>query len=261
MSGLIEDVNYIKKRSSLFEEVIKASSLLLYNHPIAEKTLYYLNKRISNSNQLKFEFGYFPSDEFLDTLFSMVDKEKLYELHLLYNKYIADGDLTTAITCGSLGYHNLIMPYKDLYGNIVALVGRSLHSEDERKILKIPKYKNTTFTKSTHLFGLNFAKKSILAKNSVLIVEGQIDCITASSYGYHNVVALGGVAFSPYQFHMLRRYTDNFNLVLDNDAEGKSSANKIKNRFGHLANIKIISVPNQYKDLDECLNDNCFFLE
>lgn len=252
--GVSEFVKHLKHHSSLFEEVIKVSRQLLYHHPIAEPTLKYLSSRLSKSSQDKYEFGYFPSDEYLDVLLSMVDKDKLYSLHLLYNKYVADADFTTQITCGSLAEHNLIMPYRDAYGNILALVGRSLRSEEDRKNLGIPKYKNTTFTKTLQLFGFNGAKKHIIEQDYVIVVEGQIDCITANAHGIRNIVALGGVAFSTYQFCMLNRYTNNIYLALDNDDEGKNSAKKIIKRYGGIANVKSIEFPSEYKDLDILLS-------
>lgn len=254
--GISEFVKQVETQSILFEEVIKASRSLLYNHPIAAKALSYLDSRLPRRAQEKFQFGYFPEDEYLDTFLSMVNKDKLYSLHLLYNKYIPDSDFTTQITCGSLAQHNLIMPYKDAYNNTVALVGRSLLSEQERKELKIAKYKNTTFTKSLQLFGLNYAKDHIIKQNSVLIVEGQVDCITAHMSGIKNTVALGGVAFSNYQFCMLNRYTNNFYLALDNDEEGKNSAKKIIKRFSKYANFNIIEIPLIYKDLDEAIRNS-----
>jgi len=248
----------VKIHSNYFQETIDTCRSILYNHPIASKALNYLNSRVSKTNQKKFEFGYFPEDIYIDALTSKVDREKLYELKLLYKWYIPDGITTTILDRGSLSNHNLIMPYKDSYGNIVALVGRSLLNDEDRKALDypIPKYKNTAFIKSVQLFGLNHAKQSIIKNNSVIIVEGQIDAITAHEYGYHNVVALGGVAFSHFQFYMLRRFTNNFYLLLDNDDEGINSSNKIINKYGKFANIKRITIPNDFKDLDETLHNS-----
>ena len=58
------------------------------------------------------------------------------------------------------------------------------------------------------------AKKYILEKDCVILVEGQFDCITSHRFGYNNVVALGGANFSKYHFSILKRYTDNFIFLL-----------------------------------------------
>ena len=243
----------IKENSILLNKVVGACRSLLYNHPIASSTLNYLNNRVSKTNQEKFQFGYFPTDEYIDALTEQISKDKLIDINLLYKWFVPDGIYTTSFDRGALSGHNLIMPYKDAYGNTVALVGRSLLSEKEREEIGIPKYKTTVFTKSIQLFGLNLAKRSIIKNNSVIIVEGQIDCITAHEYGLLNVGALGGVAFTAYQFYLLRRYTKNIYLALDSDEEGQNSAKKIINRYGQLANFKNVVIPTIYKDLDEAL--------
>ena len=76
------------------------------------------------------------------------------------------------------------MPFRDPYGKVAALVGRSLLSEKERTEKKLPKYKNTKpFLKGHNVFGLYENKQTILDKNSVYVVEGQFDVIKAVEKG------------------------------------------------------------------------------
>ncbi len=253
---------YVKNTSNNFQEVLTVCQNLLYE-PIAQDAKKYLDERVSLYNQKKFGFGYFPDDDNINLLLSKVDREKLLSLKLLWKKYVPDGEVVTILDCGTLAHHNIIMPYKDMYGNIIALVGRTIYSDEERKRLGQPKYKTTNFIKSVQLFGLDVAKKSIIKKNNVIIVEGQIDCITAHQYGIFNVVALGGVVLTSYQLAMIMRYTENIILALDNDEEGQGSTKKIIAQYGHLVNIKTISIPSGYKDLDDALrkSSNSYFLD
>ena len=243
----------ILQKSEDFAEVLSACRTLLKYHPLAEKTREYLDNRISPHYQDVFKFGYFPSNENISILTDLVPEKKLRDLGLIYYKKTNDSDCIINVNVGFLNHHNLIMPYKDSRGNIIALVGRTILSEQHQKELCIPKYKNTVFYKSLHMFGLYQAKKSIVNNKSIIIVEGQFDCISCHAHGFHNVVALGGTALSKYQFSLLRRYTNNIYLLLDTDTAGTNAANKIFNKYSKLANIQKIQLPKCYKDIDEYL--------
>jgi len=192
-------------------------------------------------------------DENLDILTNLVSKKKLQDLGLIYPYHVQNGDHRDYIDRGILSKHNLIMPYKDLYGSTVAFVGRTLLSEEDRSAQGLQKYKYTPFTRSLHLFGLFQSKKEIFEKNSCILVEGQIDCLTCHEFGISNVVALGGVAFTKYQFNLLRRLTDNFYLLLDSDLEGAKGSQRIIKRYSGMANFKQLSLTPGYKDIDTCL--------
>jgi DNA primase len=243
----------INIKSSLFKEVQDACRDILKNHSIAQEARIYLNSRMTDDNQEKFNLGYFPDDENLEILFEKVSEKKLKFLNIIYPYHVQNGEYRVYINKSLLSNHNIVMPYVDIYGNIKALVGRSFLCEEDRKEKKIQKYKYTKFNKSLHLFGFYQAKSSILKKNSVIIVEGQIDCITCHEYGINNVVALGGSSLTKRQFQLLNRYTENIYLLLDNDIEGKKSQNKIIKKYSNLANFKSLELPNNYKDIDKYL--------
>ena len=93
----------------------------------------------------------------------------------------------------------------------------------------------------------------MIRQDSVIIVEGQFDCVTCHRFGFRNVVALGGATFSKFHFYLLKRYTNNIYLLLDNDDAGQRERNKILANFGKLANIQPIMLDSRYKDPDEYL--------
>lgn len=249
--SLKESASNIRKRNEYFQQICSTcSNLLKGNHPSVREIKEYLDSRISKESQEKYQFGYFPNDKNLDMLTNVVDVDYLEKVSLVYPRYVKEGIKRDK---SILNDHNLIMPYQDMYGNIVALVGRSLLSDKEREEKNISKYKNSPFSKSLNLFGLDKAKRSIIKNDHVIIVEGQFDCITAAEYGFDNVVAIGGVALTKYQMGLLLRYTNNIYLALDNDDAGKSTINKIMRRYSKVANIEKISFPMRYKDIDNYL--------
>jgi len=243
----------------IFEQLIPICSNLLYEHPLAVNALNYLNKRLSKNIQRKFNFGFFPSQEQLNILFSFIDKKILLDNELLYED--SNSGIAHNIFTSPLQHHNLILPYKDVYGKIIAIVGRSLLEDSQRNILGIAKYKNTSFKKSKHLFGLYEAKKSILDLGHVYIVEGQFDCIQAHNHNIQNIVALGSSNMSLEQLILLLRYTNDLRLILDNDEAGEMGRNRILEKYGKYTNICNRYVPSGFKDLDEFLKEETSITE
>jgi len=243
----------IIKNSEKYAEVMSVCSTLLRHAPEAQKSREYLDSRVPTYNVAGFVLGYFPENKNLHLITDIVGEDTLQELGLVYNKYVHDDGVSVQKPHSILTNNNIVMPYKNVYGDIVGLVGRTILNKEEQKINKVSKYKNSSLPKALNLFGMYNAKNHILAKDSVIIVEGQFDCITCHRYGFRNVVALGGISFSKFHFYLLKRYTNNIYLMLDNDDAGQLEKEKILARFGKDANIKPIVLDSRYKDIDEYL--------
>jgi DNA primase catalytic core len=240
----------------MFEQIIQSCRFLLENFPEARSCQEYLDTRISKESQELFQFGYFPDSNNLSALSSLIDENILKEEKLIYSKNIEDCLFPRKANFGYFDKHPLIMIYRDAYGKIIALIGRSLLSEEERRLQKIPKYKNTVFLKGHHVFGLYENKASIIENDCVYVVEGQIDVIKAMERGIKNIVALGNSYMTPYQFSVITRYTNNIVLLLDNDEAGLKGRSRIVDKYGKLANITHLYIPESYKDIDEYLSKN-----
>jgi len=236
---------------SNIESVVDHCKILLNEYSGASKYLNYLDSRLNSESQNNFNFGYFPDSSNLELLFSSFSKEFLKNNSLIYKKEIYDSMGPRDVWESYFDHHPLIMPYKDVYGKIIAIVGRTLLSDEERKPLKISKYKNTIFKKGHHLFGLYEAKEAILQSDSVFVVEGQFDVIKAHERGLKNIVALGNSNMTDYQFGLLLRFTNNINLLLDNDEAGEKGRVKILEKYSKFANILNCYIEEPFKDADE----------
>jgi DNA primase catalytic core len=244
----------IMNNSEKYSELLSIFSTLLKHSEYAKDVRNELYKRIPESGVNGFNnFGYFPKNSELHLIEKFVKLEDLEKLGLLYKTYVYDSGHPERKYINILDNHNMIMPYKNVYGDIIGLVGRSILSNEERKEKNISKYKNTSILKGMNLFGMYESKQEILKKDKVFIVEGQFDCITCHRFGIKNVVALGGTAFTKYHLFLLKRYTNNIYLLLDNDAPGQKQMNNIISKFGDIANFNKISIPYDYKDIDEYL--------
>jgi len=236
----------------MLDQIVDSCNYLLHHFPDAEPCRDYLNSRVNQESQERFGFGYFPSVNNLQVLTDLVGEHYLQNNHLIYSKMIEDSLGPRSVNFCYFEDYPLIIPFRDTYGRVAGLIGRTLLNESERSAKGISKYKYTKdFKKNQFLFGLYENKKDIIEQNCVYIVEGQFDVIKAVEKGFKNIVGLGTSSMSSYQFAILSRYTNNFFLLLDNDSAGEKGRKMITNKFGEFANIQNFYLPDPYKDIDD----------
>jgi DNA primase len=242
-------VQYNAKQKVL-KKFVRACQDLLINSEHAFQTRRYLNSRLDKGLQMDWKFGYFPSDKHLNDLLSMVSKEELRAIRLYYPKFLAGGKAPH----GHFSDHNLVMPFYDVNGDIISILGRCLLSDEERANSNPPlnKYNYSPgCRKDLFVYGLNKAIPSILQKDFIIGVEGQFDCIALHSCGITNAVAFGWANVSRFQMYQLRKYTNNIVLMFDNDEAGQKGNIRVCDKFDKYANIKKYNPPTNYKDIDE----------
>ncbi len=119
----------------------------------------------------------------------------------------------------------LMFPIFNESGKVVGFGGRQLFEDDKTgKYLNSPETK--IYSKSKVLYGLNFAKDSIIANNYALFVEGYMDMISLFQAGVENVVATSGTAMTEEQVKLISRYTKNIIFLFDADAAGIKAAKR-----------------------------------
>lgn len=243
----------------MLDKIVESCQFLLNNYPEARPSKSYLDSRLTQKSQEIFQFGYFPGVENISVLTDLVSEEELRKEKLLFTREIEDSLFPRKVQSCYFEDYPLVLPFRNVYGQPVGLVGRTLLGEDERKLKKISKYKNTLessdFKKGNLLFGLYENKQHILDRNSVYIVEGQFDVIKASEIGLRNIVALGNSSMTSYQFSVISRYSNNIFLLLDNDEAGEKGRKRIVNKFGQFANIRNFYLPDDFKDIDEYITN------
>lgn len=243
----------------MLEKIVESCSFLLNNYPEANICKSYLDSRLKEDSQNNFQFGYFPNTSNISVLTDLVGEDALRQEKLFYTYQVEDSLSPRRVKFCYFEDHPLIMPFKNVYGQVAGLVGRTLLSESERKSKKIVKYKNTSesplFKKGNLVFGLYENKKAIVDANYVYVVEGQFDVIKANEVGLRNIVALGNNNMTSYQLSVISRYTDNIFLLLDNDEAGQKGRDSITKKFGQLAHIRNFYLPEEYKDIDEYITN------
>lgn len=153
-------------------------------------------------------------------------------------------------------FRNRIMfPIADTNSSVVGFTARVMPSREKEE--KMGKYINSpqtlVYDKSRVLFGLDKAKMNIKATSQAIVVEGQMDVITAHQAGYKNIIASSGTALTLEQLNLIKRYSDKIYFAFDADAAGQMAADRgIREAMRLDLNIKVIEVP-KGKDPDECI--------
>jgi len=117
-------------------------------------------------------------------------------------------------------FRNRVMfPIHNLTGRALGFGGRTLKTDK-----KIPKYVNSPesdiYHKSAVLYGLFFAKKSIVAADNCYLVEGYADVLSVHQAGVENVVSSSGTSLTGEQIKLIARFTKNVTMLYDGDAAG-----------------------------------------
>ncbi len=120
----------------------------------------------------------------------------------------------------------ITFPIANESGRVIAFTARALDSGDKAG----PKYMNSPetplYSKGQVLFNLDKAKQAIRQHDFVILVEGQMDCISVYLAGIQNVLATSGTAFTEHQVNLLKRFTSKVVVNFDPDTAGANAAEK-----------------------------------
>jgi DNA primase len=141
-------------------------------------------------------------------------------------------------------FRNRVMfPICSEAGRVIAFTGRTLSTDEKAG----PKYLNSPetpiYSKSKVLFNLDLAKEWIKKFDYAILVEGQMDCISVFTAGFHNVIASSGTAFTELQAKLLGRFSKNVVVNFDPDTAGAKAAERtigllVEEEF----NIKVLTL-------------------
>jgi len=120
----------------------------------------------------------------------------------------------------------VMFPIANEGGRVIAFTARTLETGEKAG----PKYLNSPetplYSKSNVLFNLDKARQAIRSDGGVVLVEGQMDCISVFLAGIPNVLATSGTAFTEAQVRLLKRYATRVIVNFDPDTAGANAAEK-----------------------------------
>jgi DNA primase len=187
-----------------------------------------------------FRIGYAPESGFLlrDRLKGEADEDALRESGLFSWKENADDRRQTpddrqshqAAAAKAAIYskfrNRIMFPICNESGRVIAFTGRTLATDEKAG----PKYLNSPetaiYTKSHVLYNLHLAKEWVRKFEYVILVEGQMDCISVYNAGIQNVIASSGTAFTEFQVKLLKRFASKIVVNFDPDTAGAAAAER-----------------------------------
>ena len=175
-----------------------------------------------------FRVGYAPEsfNDMRDRLAKFFPEEALRASGLFsWKEQENDSGETQAGTMYARFRKRVMFPICNDGGKPIAFTGRLLDTNDPKaggKYVNSPE--TPLYTKGQVLFNLDKAKPGIKETDSVIIVEGQMDCISAFMAGIGNVIAISGSKFTEHQARLLGRFTKRVVLSLDGDKPGLEAA-------------------------------------
>ena len=193
--------------------------------PAAARAREYLTTRGVPAETIKtFRIGYAPDDfnHMRDALAQHFPQEVLRASGLFNWKEQADG---TPGPMYSRFRKRITFPIANEGGKVIAFTARALDPDE-----KTPKYLNSPetplYSKGQVLFNLDKAKQEMRKSDFVILVEGQMDCISVYMAGIQNVLAVSGTAFTEMQVRQIGRFTRRVLVNFDPDTAGAAATEK-----------------------------------
>ncbi len=226
-----------KKKTSKYDEwykIYEISTKYYQNNlmvTIGKKARDYLKERKITDEMVKeFEIGWSLEDK--SSLTDLLAK-KGYSIDLLNEVGLTTNDY-------DIYHQRLMFPLHDLNGRVIGFSGRIISGSQN-------KYLNTKetaiFKKGRLLYHYHVAKEEARKQKCVIIMEGFMDVIRASSIGVRNTVATMGTALTRDHIQDLKRLSPNIILCFDGDEAGYKATLAAGKLFGEYhIETKVISL-------------------
>lgn len=199
---------------------------------------YFYERGFSDATIKKFGLGYCPSrgDMTKQALSEGYKEEFLLKTGLSAKRDDSD-------TAYDKFRERVIFPIHSVSGRVIGFGGRTMRSDK-----KVAKYLNSPeseiYHKSYTLYGIFFAKKSIVAADKCILVEGYTDVIQMHQSGIENVVASSGTSLTVDQVKLIKRFAKNVTVIYDGDSAGiKASLRGIDMLLKEGLSVRIVPLP------------------
>ena len=138
----------------------------------------------------------------------------------------------------------LMFPLHDLNGKVIGFSGRIINNGKQNKYLNTKE--TELFKKGKLLYHYHIAKEEARVKKSVIIMEGFMDIIRASTVGIKNTVATMGTALTKDHIKEIKRLSNNIILCFDGDEAGVKATLASGELFkSEGIEVKIITLPGE----------------
>ena len=173
-----------------------------------------------------------------------IQKVSLTE-YLKNKKYTVDKLVDVGLTNDNgndIFINRIMFPIYDLSGNPVAFSGRIYNTKDTSKYINSKETEK--FKKGKILYNYHIAKEQLKKNDTIIIMEGQMDVIRASTIGVNNCIATMGTALTKEHKSIIKNMANNIILCFDGDTAGeKATLSAIELLEDTGQTIKIVRLP------------------
>ena len=152
-----------------------------------------------------------------------IQKVSLTE-YLKNKKYTIDKLVEVGLTNDNgndIFINRIMFPIYDLSGNPVAFSGRIYNTKDTSKYINSKETEK--FKKGKILYNYHIAKEILKKNDTIIIMEGQMDVIRASTIGINNCIATMGTALTKDHKSIIKNMANNVILCFDGDSAGEKA--------------------------------------
>ncbi len=219
-----------------------------------EFTDFLKSRNLTQESVKDFGIGFAPSHNSLTNYLNSIpnEKEKNYAITLAKEIGLI-GDSRNGPGQFDFFRDRIVFPICDHGGQVRGFQCRAVKEGQQ------PKYMNSResfiFDKGNIMYGFNIAKNHIRQKDSVIIVEGNMDVVVLHQFGYTNSVGSMGTAFSEGCAKTLSNMTKNIYLAMDSDKAGIQGMERMNQFFLPMGILPKYLNFEPSKDPDEFLNE------
>jgi DNA primase len=207
---------------------------------------YLKTRQLKEATETRFGLGLAPDD--WSHLYEAATKKQFRDSEIMASGLARRGDRSIY----DFFRNRLIVPIRDVSGNVVAFGGRDL-GNGPAKYINSPE--TSAYKKSRVLYGLYEAREAMRRQQQAILVEGYFDLMRCFDVGIENVVATCGTALTEQQAMLIKRYVPEVIVVYDGDAAGIRAAIKsIGILTGAGLTVRAMTPPDG-KDPDDFIRD------
>ncbi len=214
----------LAKSAMVYRKTATSKAFLPYNDFITKRGL---DEEIATTYSLGFAPNRNSISDYLNSIPD--DKEKSFAVQTALEIGIIKKDKNDPNLTYDTFRDRIIFPIWDSTGVVIGYTSRAIRDEQKAKYMN--SVDSFIFNKGNLLYGFHLAKSYIRERDSVIVVEGNMDQIALFHNGFQNAVAIMGVAMGEQSIKRLTALTKNIYIALDNDGAGQKAAERLNQQL------------------------------
>ncbi|MFA6238901.1 MAG: DNA primase [Bacteriovorax sp.] len=236
----------LTKTAQLYRKTATTHKFAPYDDFIKKRGL---NEEIASTYNLGFAQAKNSLCDYLSSIPN--EKERIFALSITEELGLIKKDRNNKEAHYDTFRDRIIFPIWDQFGQVIGFTSRAIRDDQKAKYMN--SVDSFVFNKRNILYGFHLAKNAIREKDSVILVEGNMDQVALYNNGFHHSVAIMGIALGAPSLERLLSLTKNIYLALDTDSAGFAATERINRQLAEKGIVAKYLEFSPQKDPDEFL--------